>query len=211
MIFLKRSLLGLAMYLPIPTIKRCLYRMSGARIGKDVYLAPNVVINCTDMKQVRIGDNCSLGLGVWIRCKSIDMKEDVKISGGACIIGNEKVTIGKGCYIGHNALLDCWETIVLENCSQISPGAIILTHDSSKHYISGKEIFSSPTIIRENSYIGAGAIILPGIEIGRCAIIGAGAVVTKNVAPCTTVVGSPAISITASFGWHKMENRSDLK
>lgn len=48
------------------------------------------------------------------------------------------------------------------------------------------------TIVRKGASIGAGAIILPGIEIGESAMVGAGAVVTKDVAAHTTVVGCPA-------------------
>ncbi|MGO9138317.1 MAG: DapH/DapD/GlmU-related protein [Syntrophales bacterium] len=48
-------------------------------------------------------------------------------------------------------------------------------------------------MVRENAYIGAGAIVLPGVEIGHFAIVGAGAIVTKNVLPFTTVTGNPAI------------------
>ncbi len=191
--FIERTLLGLAMYLPIPPVKRSLYRMSGAHIGKRVYVSPNITINCTDMRKSRIEDYCSLGLGVWIRCKSIQMQQGVKIAGGACIVGSGRVMLGKNVYIGQNALLDCWETITLEDRVQVGPGAMILTHDSSGHYIRREEIFSSPSMVRENAYIGAGAIVLPGVEIGHFAIVGAGAIVTKNVLPFTTVTGNPAI------------------
>lgn len=50
-------------------------------------------------------------------------------------------------------------------------------------------------IIRAEASIGANATILPGIEIGSGAMIGAGSVVTKNVAPNLTVVGNPAREI----------------
>jgi acetyltransferase-like isoleucine patch superfamily enzyme len=190
--FLDRALLGLATFFPIPFVKTSLYRMSGARIGRNVYFSPNVVLHCTNMKLSRIENNCSLGLGAWISCKSIEMLDGVKIAGGACIVGKERVALGNGVYIGHNALLDCWDAIVLEDHVQVGPGAMILTHDSSGHYIRGEKILSGPSTIRENAYIGAGAIVLPGIEIGRCAIVAAGAVVTKNVPPGSTVVGCPA-------------------
>jgi len=49
-----------------------------------------------------------------------------------------------------------------------------------------------PIVIEEDAWIGAGVIILPNITIGRAAIVGAGAVVTKDVPPCTVVVGVPA-------------------
>lgn len=52
-----------------------------------------------------------------------------------------------------------------------------------------------PIHIEENVWIGAGAIILPGVRIGAGAIVAAGAVVTKNVAPRTVVAGVPARKI----------------
>jgi acetyltransferase-like isoleucine patch superfamily enzyme len=192
MIFLERAVLGLAMYLPVPTLKRSLYRICGAHVGRDVHVAPNVVINCLDMKKVRIEDHCSMGLGVWIRCKSIEMHQNAKIAGGVFVYGKESVAIGQHAYIGHKALLDCWDQIVLEDFVQIAPGAMILTHDSSHHYISGEKIRSHPTVLRERSYIGAGAIIFPGVEIGSDAIIGAGAIVTKSVSHGSIVRGNPA-------------------
>ena len=55
------------------------------------------------------------------------------------------------------------------------------------------------TIVEEDVVIGAGAVILPGITLGRGCRVGAVAVVTKNVMPCATVVGNPArLLITSS-------------
>lgn len=190
-----RLVLGLAMYVPIMPIKILLYRMIGARIGKGVYMAPNVVINCADMKRVRIGDYCSLGLGVQIRCKGIQMDHGVKISGGVCIYGKEEVLLEPGVHIGQNAYLDCYAEIVREKQVQIAPGAMILTHDSSQSYIGGEDIRSFKKVVKELSYIGAGAIVLPGVNIERRAILGAGAVVTRNVPEDTTVLGKPARAV----------------
>ncbi|MCK5534925.1 sugar O-acetyltransferase, partial [bacterium] len=50
----------------------------------------------------------------------------------------------------------------------------------------------SPVIIRKRAFIGTGAIILPGVEVGESAVVGAGAVVTKDVVPGITVIGIPA-------------------
>ena len=50
----------------------------------------------------------------------------------------------------------------------------------------------APVIIEDNCWIGANAILLPGITIGRCSEVGAGSVVTKNVPPYSVVAGVPA-------------------
>jgi acetyltransferase-like isoleucine patch superfamily enzyme len=192
MTILKRLLLGSAMYVPFSRIKTCLYKRSGAEIGRNVHMAPGVAILCEDMRRVDIGDECSIGLNVRIRCGAFALGEHTKIASGACVDGASAVTIGRQVYIGHKALLDCWDNIVIEDRVQVSPGAFILTHDSSRHYISGEAVRSGPTVLRENSYVGAGAIVLPGVEVGRCAIIGAGAVVTRNVPDNGMAVGNPA-------------------
>jgi len=56
--------------------------------------------------------------------------------------------------------------------------------------IFGAEV--GPIVIEDGVWIGTGAIILPNVTIGHAAIVGAGAVVTKDVPPCTVVVGVPA-------------------
>jgi maltose O-acetyltransferase len=56
---------------------------------------------------------------------------------------------------------------------------------------SGLEL-GKPVTIGADVWIGGGAIVLPGVTVGDGAIIGAGSVVTRDVAPGTTVVGNPA-------------------
>lgn len=51
---------------------------------------------------------------------------------------------------------------------------------------------AEPIVIKDNVWIGGGAVILPGVTIGRNAVVGAGAVVSKNVEPYTVVAGNPA-------------------
>lgn len=50
----------------------------------------------------------------------------------------------------------------------------------------------APVIIEDNCWIGANAILLPGVTIGRCSVVGAGSVVTKDIPPYSVAVGSPA-------------------
>jgi maltose O-acetyltransferase len=66
-----------------------------------------------------------------------------------------------------------------------------LTHDPRAELYSATTQ-TRPVVIGRNVWIGTHAVILPGVTIGDGAIIGAGAVVTRDVAPCAVVVGVPA-------------------
>lgn len=116
------------------------------------------------------------------------------ISRGVRIIYNDKrrkgkLKIGKNTYIGTNSILDITKSIIIGNNVQIAPNVLIFTHDSSKDR---KNPIEKEVIIENNAYVGAGTIILCGVRIGKNVIIGAGAVVTKNVEADTVVSGVPA-------------------
>jgi putative colanic acid biosynthesis acetyltransferase WcaF len=64
---------------------------------------------------------------------------------------------------------------------------------------SSKNLVTAPIIIRAHVFIGARAFIMPGIEIGEQAIVGACSVVTKNVIPYTIVAGNPAHATSKHF------------
>lgn len=78
--------------------------------------------------------------------------------------------------------------------TKIGPGVQILAADHPREPQARREGVESgrPVRIGSNVWIGAGALILPGVEIGDDAIVGAGAVVTRSVAPGATVAGNPA-------------------
>lgn len=89
--------------------------------------------------------------------------------------------------------LDCASIAIGERC-QIGSYVQILTADHPRDPVlrgQGLE-FAKPVRIGQNVWIGAGAIILPGVSVGDDAIIGAGSVVTRDVPSGATVIGSPA-------------------
>jgi acetyltransferase-like isoleucine patch superfamily enzyme len=83
--------------------------------------------------------------------------------------------------------------VTIEDNVNIGPGVIIVAHDSSYHCVCPEiSILMGEVTIKRNAYIGAGAIILPGITIGEYSIVAAGAVITKDVPPYVLVAGVPA-------------------
>lgn len=121
-------------------------------IGKD----SNIWQFCVVLERAKIGNNCNI-------CSHCFIENNV-------IIGNN-VTIKSG--------VQLWDGIMIEDDVFIGPN-VSFTNDKyprSKHY--PKKFLQ--TIIKKGATIGAGAVILPGITIGEYALIGAGAIVTKNV------------------------------
>lgn len=103
---------------------------------------------------------------------------------------------GKPEYIQYDAYLDPSGILTIERGVVISTKVVILTHDWSflkRICVEGRSGNAfRPVRIGENSFIGAGAIILPGTTIGKNCIIGAGAVVKGKIEDYSIVIGNPA-------------------
>ena len=80
--------------------------------------------------------------------------------------------------------------ITIEDDVQIAANVQLISnnHDPYERQI----LLCKPVLIRQGAWIGAGATILPGVSVGRYAIVGAGSVVTKDVPDYMVVVGNPA-------------------
>ncbi|HFX6248388.1 TPA: WxcM-like domain-containing protein [Acinetobacter baumannii] len=118
--------------------------------------------------QAVIGENCNI-------CAHTMIENDVQI-------GNN-VTIKSGVYV--------WDGITLEDNVFVGP-SVTFTNDKTPRSKQYPDEFLK-TIVEQGASIGGNATILPGIRIGRNALVGAGAVVTKDVPENAIVVGNPAI------------------
>ena len=110
-------------------------------------------------------------------------------------IDYSNLIIGDRCHVGKGVFLDLHDKITIEDEVTISMRTTILTHQDLGQSPLKKTIFpaqQSPVLIKKGAYIGAGAIILQGVSIGRLSVVGAGAVVTKDVPDFSLVVGVPA-------------------
>jgi UDP-2-acetamido-3-amino-2,3-dideoxy-glucuronate N-acetyltransferase len=122
---------------------------------------------CVILNNASIGKNCNINCNVFI-------ENDV-------VIGNN-VTIKPGVCI--------WDGITIEDDVMIGPNVTFindkLPRSKNKNYKMGL------TKVKSGASIGAGAIILCGLEIGAYALIGAGALVTKDVPERALVIGNPS-------------------
>ena len=100
------------------------------------------------------------------------------------------ITIGNNVYINANLLAMARGGIIIEDDVQIAGNVQLLTNNHDEYNRS--VLLCKPIVIKKGAWIGAGATILPGVTIGEHAIVGAASVVTKDVADCEVVVGSPA-------------------
>lgn len=100
----------------------------------------------------------------------------------------DPVHIGRDCFID----TDYGPLLTLEKNVVLAYQTCILLHDSALNNVLGLDIKAKPVVIKENSYIGARATILPGVTIGPNAIIGAGSVVTQDIPANSVAAGNPA-------------------
>lgn len=128
----------------------------------------------------------------------------VRISDTAFIDHQDRLVVEDFVYIGHFTILDATGGLTIEEGCQITSLAAVFTHSShqairlyGRHYndVHGDEreaYFAEPVRIGRYSHLGAAAIVLPGVSIGRGCVIGAGSVVTRDVLDFQIVAGSPA-------------------
>ena len=107
---------------------------------------------------------------------------------------------GKNTYLGDHVFLNVLCTIL--DCNEVRIGNHVMIGPNVQIYTAahvleaearnqGWEV-AKPIVIEDNVWLGGGAIILPGVTIGRNAVVGAGAVVSRNVPANMVVAGNPA-------------------
>lgn len=128
--------------------------------------------------------------------------KNVRVANGCKFYINGTMQIGDNTFINPN-------TFVLSNCSvtignncAISWNCQLIDDDVHKIVVNNeKKNSSAPIAIGNRVWIGANSIIMKGVSIGDGAVIAAGSVVTKNVAPKTLVGGAPAKLIRENIEW----------
>jgi acetyltransferase-like isoleucine patch superfamily enzyme len=110
--------------------------------------------------------------------------------------GLSGLSIGDACFVGDECLLDLAEEIRLEAQVTLAERVLILTHTNvgyKDHPLQRQfPAHAAAVVIERGCFVGAGALLLPGVRVGSGAFVAAGSVVTRDVAPRTLVAGVPA-------------------
>jgi acetyltransferase-like isoleucine patch superfamily enzyme len=150
------------------------------------------------MKEV--GKNVQIASDVFITGpKFITLKENVMIGAHSEIIPSADVVIGSNTQLGGHLYLVAGGNITIGKNVLLGPGCKIVAF-SHNYQEADRSIMSQGTsckgiTIEEDVWIGANVVVLDGVTISRGAVVGAGAVVTKNVSPYSVVGGVPAKEI----------------
>jgi acetyltransferase-like isoleucine patch superfamily enzyme len=175
-----------------------------AVVGKQPALSPRSTASRKELPPAELGDGTIVSTGAVVFAGA-KVGARVILGDQSCV--RERVSVGDDVVIGRGSLVENDTTIgamtkiqaeayitaysTLEEHVFIAP-CVVTTNDNFMGRTERRhELIKGPTI-RRGARIGGGAILLPGIEIGEEAYIGAGAVVTKDVEPRMLVVGNPA-------------------
>jgi acetyltransferase-like isoleucine patch superfamily enzyme len=175
-----------------------------AVVGKQPSLSPRSTAKREELPPAEIGDGTIVSTGAVVFAGT-KVGARVILGDQSCV--RERVVVGDDVVIGRGSLVENDSTIgamtkiqadvyitaysTLEEHVFIAPCVVTTNDDFMGRTERRRALVKGPTI-RRGARIGGGAVLLPGIEIGEDAFVGAGAVVTKPVEPRMLVVGNPA-------------------
>ncbi len=119
-----------------------------------------------------------------------DMGEDSVVNAPLTVVRPHMVKIGRRVTVMNGCLMMSAGGITIDDDALIAANVQLI---SNNHDLENRRVITcKPVRICRKAWVGAGATILPGVTVGENAVVGAGSVVTKDVAPGTVVAGNPA-------------------
>lgn len=178
---------------------------SSIKIGKGSKIYEKVNIHAGENTSIKIGENCAILTNSILRNgNEVDIGNRSSISSYCQIFPREegydgKLIMGEKSNIGDNTMIDTSNDVIIGNEVAIGPYDIIYTHDhdyKSTSFAAWKGgVITGQVIVKDGAWVGARVTLLPGVTIGKRAIVAAGSVVTKNVEDGDIVAGVPAKSL----------------
>ena len=181
--------------------------LENAVVGKQPTLSPRSTAKREPLQPTTIGDGTIVSTGAIVFAGS-SIGARVVLGDQSCV--RERVAIGDDVVVGRGSLVENDTTIgamtkiqadayitaysTLEDEVFIAP-RVITTNDNFMGRTEKRHALRGGPTIRRGARVGGGAVLLPGIEVGEEAFVGAGAVVIRDVPPRAVVVGNPARQI----------------
>jgi len=139
--------------------------------------------------RIRFGQRFIAGRGLWLQVIGNDAQltigDNVNMSDWVHVGALQHVSIGNGCLIGSKVIITDHSHGTVADLTQ----AAAVRPDARALHSKG------PVVLEDNVWLGDGVAVLPGITIGRNAIVGANSVVTRNIPSNTVWAGVPATQI----------------
>ncbi len=153
-------------------------------VGRNVYIGDDTSISGLSREGITIGNNVRIRENVWIQATSTLDNPGVGL------------TIAEGTYIGPRCMLGAGGGIVIGRDATLGAAVHVLAEDHAFRDpdlpIHEQGVTRKGIVIEDEVWIGNAAILLDGVRIGRGAVVGAGAVVTRDVPARAVAVGNPA-------------------
>jgi acetyltransferase-like isoleucine patch superfamily enzyme len=161
-------------------LRAALLRLRGMAVGAKTKVGRNMDV--LHPRCVRLGERCEIEHNVFFKCISREAS----------------LTLGDFVFVGTGTEIDVADSVTIGAHTLLAPGVFITDHTHA--HARGERLDeqgsrSSPVVIGSDVWLGVRSIVLSGVTIGDGAVVGAGAVVTKDIPPYAIVAGVPARQI----------------
>lgn len=131
---------------------------------------------------------------VALRLGGIQVGAGTTVGGRMTVLGPARLTIGRRCWINAGCQFDVSAPITIGDGVSLAHEVLMLTnsHEIGDPEARAADLVSAPIVVGDGCWLGARAIVLPGVTIGAGSIVAAGAVVIADIEPNTVVGGVPA-------------------
>jgi len=158
----------------------CRLRFPEISFGSSVYIAPSATLRATDGGSIAIGDR-------------------VKVMPGAVIVARGgRISIGADSHVGYGAIITAIDQVTIGKFTLIAEYVTVRDQNHgtrlSSEAFARQPLRTAPVHIGDNVWLAAKATVLKGVRIGNSTIVGAGAVVVKDVPSRSLAIGVPARS-----------------
>lgn len=194
---------------PRPSWRRLLLRKLRRNLaGGPLHLARKALRFASEEARSRLTFRRGVQLGLGVRL--VGHAPSLLNPGGTLVIGDAVVfsapvipirlelragavlRIGEQCFINDGVWLGCTRQLTIGRRVLFGPGVRVIDNDYHGLYLRRTLPPARPITIEDDAWLASGCLVLPGVTIGRGAVVAAGAVVTHDVAPFTVVAGNPA-------------------